>query len=154
MCRQIQAIHLHHPRRRHMDRLAKVVGILFIVGHIMTETHGFLYHFYPKSETIYLDLFWSSSFKLKLNVLWYFKTFFDDGLLVLILYSVARMVYERSIKLYMIAIIYMLYHIVDIFCFMYNYKQTWEIYWALLYASTAATLILIIPHREKMHSIK
>ena len=136
------------------DPLVKLVGVVFILGHLLSEVHGFLWDLYPEIETVKVDLFWSSKFHMQLQIQWYIKTLFDDFLYVLILFAFAKSVLERSVKLYMICIVFMIYHMADIFCFMYNYKQDRLIYWALGWCSTAATVILILPQENKMKMVK
>jgi len=141
-------------RWKRADPLIKLVGVVLIAGHILSEVHGFIWDIYPQIETIKMDLFWSRSFRMLLPVQWYIKTLFDDTLYILILYAFAKSVIERSVKLYMICIIFMLYHAADMICFMYNYKQDRLIYWALVWCSTASVLVLILPRESKLKCVK
>lgn len=138
-----------------MRKLTIIAAILLIAGHIMTELHGFAFRLWPEINSLKVDLFWSSTYHNKeVSVQWYIKMLLDDFLYVILLFVMAKIALEYSVKLYLICIIYMLYHVADILNFMYNYKQSWNNYLALLYFSTAATVILILPAREKMHLVK
>lgn len=138
-----------------MKKLTVISGLFLIVGHFMTELHAFLFKLFPQINTIKKDLFWSRDYhNTDVSIQWFLKMLLDDSLYVVILYLMARIALEFSVKLYLICIVYMLYHVADMINFMYNYKQDWNNYLALLYFSTFATLILIAPHNENMHIVK
>lgn len=133
-----------------MNRLIAILGFVLIGAHILTEVHGFIYDVFPKINEMNVDLFWSKDFKLKLNLHWYIKMLSDDLFVVICFYVMAKIAAQYSFKLFLICGIYMMYHVIDAFCFMYNYKQTTEIYYALVLCSSAATLILITPSKMKI----
>lgn len=131
------------------------IGVILIAIHFIAEAHGFIWDFWPQIDDVKLDLFWSSSFKMKLSLHWWLKDLGDDAFMIVVFYLMARIAYQYSIKLYFICLIYMLYHIADALCFMYNYKQDRAVYWALFYSSALAVLILIWPNEKiKMHSVQ
>lgn len=145
--------HLRHLRQIINMRLVTVVGILLIIAHVLTEVHGFAWDLWPEINAINLDLFWSSSFKLKISLHWWIKYLCDDFFIVICFFVMAKISYQYSVRIYMICLVYFLYHIADSICFMYNYKQDRTIYSILLYCSIASTLILISPEK-KMHLVK
>lgn len=116
--------------------------------------HGFIWDVYHDIEKIKLNLFWSKDCDVQLHAQTYIKTIFDDFLCVLIFYAFAKMSLERSMKVYMISVVWMLYHIADIFCFLWNYKQDRLIYLALTWCMVGTTIILILPKENKMKMVK
>jgi hypothetical protein len=132
-----------------MKQLVIILGIILIVGHLLTEVHGIIYDIYPKINTINLDLFWKKNFHFDLSLHWWIKDLCDSMLLIIVFFVMAKIAYQYSYTLFLISVIYMIYHVIDLCLFMYNYKQTKEIYWVLLAATIASTGLLIFHKRKK-----
>lgn len=138
-----------------MKKRYYTIVILLVVSHLLTELHTIIMWANPATSTMYVDnWFLKPGFVIDhLSILWYFKMIEDTLLLAAIIYAGAcqahTTTYESflqwqrySFRLYLIWIIYFLYHAFDFMMFMYNYKTTYWLYIAALSLSTAATLII------------
>jgi hypothetical protein len=134
--------------------MVKSFGLTMIFAFILSELHGFIRDFWPGIDNVKVDLFWSPWYKLQIHAQTYIKTILDDLQKAVIFYAFARVVIDRSIKLYFICCIYIYYELGEMICFMWDYKDNRLIYWLLTGCSTIATLILIFPHKQSMKSVK
>jgi hypothetical protein len=105
--------------------------------------------FFPEFGDQEYDLFISSDFKMQLPVKWYLKMQFDSFLVLLILFLWGSTAQYYSRRLFYTLTIWVLYHGVDIWMFMYNYKSTWWVYWSMLIFAMAIIIISVIPIKEK-----
>jgi len=126
------------------SRYASIV-ILLVVGHLLTESHTFIYWAWPESKDYYVDdWFLQTSFKAEqLSILWYSKMLEDSLVLMAILFAGACQAHSRnyatylewqrySMRLYVIWYIYFMYHVFDTVSFMYNYKTSYWMYIVVL----------------------
>lgn len=132
-----------------MKRKIIILAILLIAGHCTTE----FYHIIRWCDGEYinkeLDLFLSPHFKMKLNVVYYAKFMADDLLFCISFYVLAQIAYEYSIKIFWIAWVYFIYHVIDSFMFWWDYKTNYSLYYFLLAAVVVSTIILILPLKQK-----
>lgn len=137
-------------RRRYYTIVALLTG-----SHLLTELHTFMMWLNPKTETLYVDgWFLRRGFTVDhLSILWYFKMIEDGLLTASILFCGACQSYcsnyetylqwqRYSFRLYIIWIIYFLYHVFDLIMFMYNYKTSYGLYIVVLCFSTSAALFV------------
>lgn len=127
----------------HLGRTQEMVySILAVAMAICTEAHSFLAAKFPAlEEGVKMDLFWSPSFKMDIDVLWYINMIFEALFVITILFIGASGFFRSSKKLFYVFTILLLYKIIDFFSFCWNFKQTVGMYWVLL---LSATIILII----------
>jgi hypothetical protein len=131
------------------------IVLLLVIGHILTEAHTFIMWAYPDSVTHYVgDWFVKSDFRVdNLSILWYCKMVEDSFLLVVLLFSGACQSYTRnyktylewqrySMRLYVIWVIYFVYHCFDMCSFLYNYKTNYALYVVALGVSTSLSLLV------------
>lgn len=131
------------------------IVILLVLGHVLTESHTFIYWMWPKSKDYYVDQwFLKPSFKVdQISILWYSKMVEDSLLLVVLLFAGACQAFARnyktylewqrySLRLYIIWIIYFGYHVFDFCSFMYNYKTNYIAYMVVLGTCTIISLFV------------
>lgn len=131
------------------------IVVLLVASHLLTELHTFIMWASPKTIDTYVDnWFIKPGFTVShLSVLWYFKMMEDSLLVASILFSAACqsycMKYETylqwqrySFKLYIIWLIYFMYHLFDIIMFMYNYKTSYWLYAVMMCFSTSSALFV------------
>lgn len=140
-------------RWKNADPLVKLIGCSLMIGHILAELHGYMGDIWHDMNKIMVDWFWSPYFKMQLSIQWFVKTWFDDALYIFILYAFAKTVIDRSMKAYLIICMWMLYHLADMVCFMWDYKQSRYIYSALLWCCVFSTFFLILPKENKMKMV-
>lgn len=129
----------HH---RHQDIKKEVaIAVLLGIGVILTELHSFVLSIFPQTYDLKIDYFFSPTFKLNLRLLWYIKMNTDD-LLKLILFTILILTTKSKFLLH-IYCIYFVYFVIDSFLFLWNFKETYEIYWILLICSIVSVLFII-----------
>lgn len=131
------------------------IVILLVLGHVLTESHTFIYWIWPESKDYYVDdWFLKPSFKVdQISILWYSKMVEDSLLLVVLLFAGACQAYARnyktylewqrySLRLYIIWAIYSMYHLFDFCSFLYNYKTSYYMYATVLGLCTCTSLFI------------
>lgn len=147
-----------------MKKENRIYALCLIVVHLLSGGHSFLNRFWPKwinndcaeiRPCTCADFFWSPWYhNTNVSSQWALKMLFDDFLYVVVCLVAARIIVHESVKLYFIFLVWMLYHVADIILFMWDYKQSEIQQPIMLYAGIAATLILLVPYKEKMHIVK
>jgi hypothetical protein len=131
------------------------IVILLVLGHIFTELHTIIMWVNPKSVTYMVgDWFLKPMFSVPdLNILWYTKMVEDSFLLMVLLFAGACQSYTRnyktylewqrfSMRLYVVWLLYFLYHCFDMVSFLYNYKTSYISYVVALCLVTAIALFV------------
>jgi len=131
------------------------IVLLLVIGHILTEAHTFIMWAEPRSVSHYVEgWFLKPGFEVcELNILWWSKMIEDSLLLVVLLFAGACQAYTRnyktylewqrySIRLYVIWVVYFLYHCFDTISFLYNYKTSYVSYVIVLGLCSAIALFV------------
>lgn len=120
------------------------MSVSLIIGHVLTEAHSLVSLLFPESANMEVNWFWQK-IDFKINILWWIKLITDDLLWCIVFFVMALIAKQYSLRLYFIVSVYFFYHVIDLFLFMYNYKQTTLVYWGLLGATIISTIALIWP---------
>lgn len=121
------------------------MAALLVCGHLFTEVSAILVKIWPEVMSKKVNLFYTGGYEMEY---WWYIYFSSQDLLWVITYFVlARVSYQYSIKLFMIACVFALYHTIDGYMFWYNYKQSHWLYWALMASVILCILLLIIPFK-------
>lgn len=120
------------------------MSVSLIIGHVLTEAHSLVSLLFPESANMEVNWFWQK-IDFKINILWWIKLITDDLLWCIVFFVMALIAKQYSLRLYFIVSVYFFYHVIDLFLFMYNYKQTTLVYWGLLAATIISTIALIWP---------
>lgn len=136
-----------------MNRKVIILSVLLIIGHILTELHSFIFKVYPQTYSLEYDLFLSPSYKMKINFLWYIKMVFDNLLILIVFFVLAKIALSYSRGLFYVVVIYIFYHIADFLSFVWDYKSSHGIYWFLLACTTASVLTVIFYHYHKLKAV-
>lgn len=128
-------------------------SIILLLSAAATELHSTLAAIFPElKKGIKRDLFWSPTFKMEIDLLWYIKIIFDNLFLVTILFIAASVTYYVSKKMFYVFSIFLLYNIIDFFSFCWNFKQTEGMYWIFLIFVFIAILMVIFK-RNNMRAV-
>lgn len=136
------------------NRYICIVALLTI-GHLLSELHALIYWFWPASVDYYVDS-WFVTPPSKVNnitILWYSKMLEDSLILVAILFAGAAQAYTHNYKsymewrryssrLYVLWVLYFLFHCFDAVSFLYNYKTSRGVYAVVLLSFTASALFV------------
>lgn len=137
-----------------MRRLTIILALGLIVIHLLAEAHSFVWTFFPNINDEQLNLFLKPHFDLKISVHWYIKMLMDGFYDVCLIAIICALAKQLSYPLFLVSFFYLIYRITDLFLFMWNYKQTSEIYIALAAVSTAAAIIVLMTKYKKLHIVK
>lgn len=127
------------------------LSIVLFVSHFATEFHSFIF-----SENLLntnVDLFLCPSFKMELSVIWYIKMLSEIMQKIGILYVLGVVSGKVSKKVFNVSVVWMLYNVADFLSFIWNYKETSEMYWVLL-ASSLITVYFLIFTKDKQTNLK
>ncbi len=116
-------------------------------GNLVTELWGWLPERWTNQN---FDLFLRPEFHLNLSMAWYLKEMMDDLNSVIIFFVIGMIVKPFSYQLHAVATIFCVYHVVDAFMLIWDFKQTREIYWVSLMASIIAITFLFKDHKMKL----
>jgi hypothetical protein len=116
----------------------KWLATILVIGTILPELQGLLPD-YIRDKTV--SLFLKPGFHLQLALSWWIKMLFDDFNLIAIFFVLAKV--SRETKLFYPALILFLYHVVDAFMLVWDFKQSYSIYWVLLVSSIIPIFIML-----------
>lgn len=125
-------------RRPPTKEILIAISLMFSVA--LTELHAYVLSIFPKTMNMEVDYFLSPKFKMNLRLLWYLKMNTED-LLRLNMFVILILLAPSRFLLYIFCI-YFGYFLIDSFLFIWNFKESAEIYRWLLIASVLTILII------------
>lgn len=90
---------------------------------------------------------------MELSVIWYIKMLSEIIQKIGILYVLGVVGNKVSKKFFSVSVVWMCYNIADFLSFIWNYKETSEMYWALLVASLVSVYFIIFT-KDKHKNLK
>jgi hypothetical protein len=120
---------------------------MLIAANALTELWGWLPERWTEQN---FDIFLRPEFHLQVSLAWYLKELMDGLNEVVIFYVIGMLVKPLSHPMYAVATIFCVYHLIDSFMLIWDFKQTREIYWVSLMASLIAITFLFKEHKMKM----
>lgn len=137
-----------------MRRVTIIIGIVLIVGHILTEAHSILWQIKPEINYKMVNIFIDKS-EPAISVHWAIKIIMDSFLDVLLMAILSVLAFKYvSIPLGIICFGYTIYHTLDIYFFIYNNKKTPELYWACIALTAINTVIILLTKYRKLRIVK
>jgi len=97
-----------------------------------------------------IDIFLKPEFHLQVAAAWYVKELTDDLNIALIFFVMGMVVKQFSNQLHAVATIFCVYHLIDAFMLIWDFKQTREIYWVSSMARLIAITFLFKDHKMKL----
>jgi hypothetical protein len=137
--------------------------VCLLIGiHLLSESHSFIWTFFPKINDAMVEPWLKPNFHLidekgkiiKLSFHWVYKMLMDNFYDIVLLYMICRIAKQLSYPLFLAAFIFMIYRVVDLFLLAWNYKETAEIYIFLAIASVATAIIVLLTKYKKLHIVK
>jgi len=128
-----------------------LLSIVLFVSHLVTEFHSFI--FTDELVNTKVDLFLCPTYNMPISVIWYIKMLTETIQKIGILYVLGVVSNRISKKFFNISVVWMFYNIADFLSFIWNYKETSEIYWALLVASLISIYLLTFT-KDKQTNLK
>lgn len=139
-----------------MRRGITLLAIILIVGNLLPEIQGLLpdrirnepiNHWFIKPGFKLLD---ASGKQIDVTFSWWWKMLMDDMNLVLIFFAFALVAEDFNRTLFYIISIFVIYHIIDAFMLVWDFKQTNGVYWILIFSMIISILLLLRRHKMKM----
>lgn len=132
-----------------------IVSLLLVVGVVLGELSELLERAGMQSKNIYPFKFppaWAE--KDGINNLWWMKYNTDQALLCIVFIVLAMIAHMVSKRLFIIALIFLSYFIVDWYMLWYDFKQNHVTYWIMGVDIIAAVVVLIkVKDGSKIKSI-
>lgn len=129
---------------------------MLLVSTLLTELHSFAMSYYPKVLNMQVDFFLYKSFfnieVQKMSPIWYLKMLTENLLYLVLFFIVTQLEKGFSIKMFYIFSINFVYHSFDFVSFIWNYKSTYQLHWAVLGLITALQLLIIFVVANKNKS--
>lgn len=145
-------------RRRHLRRTPKMVMdciVLLIIGHTATFIAAITYRVWPQWSLEKGDWFLSPWFKMKMEHEWYLKLSGDYLLNIITYYLLAKIASKFSDSLFLIAVIFLGYHMIDLLMFYWDFNGGFYMYLDLLWTCVILIKYAVLPvSDEKMGRIK
>lgn len=145
-------------RRRRLSHTPKMVMdciVLLIIGHIATFIAAIVYKIWPQWSLEKSDWFLSPWFKMEMGHEWYLKLTGDYLLNVITYYLLAKIAAKFSESLFLIAVIFFGYHVIDLIMFYWDFNGGFYMYLDLLWTCIILIKYAVLPvSDEKMGRIK
>lgn len=123
-----------------MKRLIIIVCLIQIIGHAQTEIATVLHKTYKAYMNEKVNLF--INYDMQMERLWYIKMSGDDALFILVYIVLVLISYRYSMKLFLVSVLFLVYHLFDAFMFWYNFRTSYGIYWSMYAAVFLSSIIL------------
>lgn len=132
-----------------MKKFTLIIGIGLIVIHLLSEAHSVLYLLRPDIANQNANGWFVRAQTFYIAVEWWLKMYTDQLLLCMTYFMMAAIAYRYSVRLFLIIFLYALYHTLDTYLLLFNWKQGFAKYYVLLAFTIAATILLLIPEKKK-----
>jgi hypothetical protein len=132
-----------------MRRLVIVLCLLLIFGHVLTEVASVLTRIWPEAMNQKVNLFWRGGFDMELY--WYIKMSADDLLFTISFFVMSKIAYQYSFRLFLVCVVFFVYHLIDSLMFWYDFKTSHWFYWTMIVSVICTVMFLILPV-EKIRS--
>lgn len=101
--------------------------ILFLLGHLLTESWQVFYWISPQLSEKEIHPFFGSD--LGISPLWFVKHLSENLLWCIVFFVFCRI--TEGVRYY-ISFVFLLYHLIDFTLYLWNYKQSYGVYLNLL----------------------
>lgn len=112
------------------------------MGKFCTEIHSILRAVYPRIYKIELNLFYIKRPE-PVDLQWCFKMIGEDINNIIVPFAFAMYTKDKSLLFYLISCFFILYNVMDLVLFMYNFNSNPIVYWVLIFISFLAVILLI-----------
>lgn len=136
-----------------MKRSLYIGVVVLLISHCLTEAYMLVWLIWPSTANTKLNLFISQDNTPNMSVLWYLKDLSDGVLWAVTYFFFAFVALMTSRKLFIILCILTLYHCLDGFMYMYNYKSSRWLYLALLSLNVAGIIVVMLPIKDRARII-
>lgn len=140
------------------QRFIYFIALWLFVIHLQLEAGTWINLWLGEGGELYIRPFLDKNFNFygqnKIALSWWVKAVSDDWFFIFTYALMAKIAFRYSEKLYLICIVFLLYHVFDHFMLWYNYKTTWWLYIVELIADAVAIFILLRVKDKKQAIVK
>lgn len=142
-----------------------LLAIMMVVAHLLTELHSVIFHFWPTTQKYYLGHIFINRdvYVPQLSVLWFIKMLTDTLLSALLCftgaiqslflnYSEYLQWMRYSLRLFLIWSVYVIYHFIDLFLLVYDYRSDYKLYWCIGIINALVVILICLPFRHDRSS--
>lgn len=143
-----------------MKRKLIWVAIVLIFSHLLLELSWIIEKLKPELTTVYIKPVVSSNFhpewyvKGGMNYLWWVKYNCDDIVWCITFATMARIAYSFSFRLFMIVVMFLIYHVADFIMLWWDFKSSHWMYIVLNIIIVISVIMIIWPVKNKSAIIK
>lgn len=139
-------------------RLVTLSALLF-TAHLLLESAELAQRFWPQLGAVYVQPFLKPGYvwphdPAGIPLLWWIKYNTDYLLLVIVFSVLAKVAYWYNYRLFLVAAVFLFYHLLDYFMLWWDYNQTHSVYWVSLLLIIFAILVIVKPVKNKPAIIK
>jgi len=120
---------------RSLPVILKKVIILLIIGHFLLEVSSILTELFPKWSRKEVSLFVRPGFSAPMPVNWWIKYLSDDVFNVITYYCLTTIAKHVGNILFLICVIFLSYHIIDLLMYFWDFKTSHYFYFDLFYTA-------------------
>lgn len=113
--------------------------LILVFSHLLTEASAICYEIWPQWSDRKIDPFLSPWYSNPMKIKWHIKFVCDDLCWIGTFYAFAKVAKQYSNFLFLTAIIFFCYHIMEVVMYFWNYKTSHYLYWDFL---TTALLMI------------
>jgi hypothetical protein len=120
---------------RSLPVLLKRVILLLIGAHFICEVSSIITEIWPVQSRREINWFISPQFEAKMPMNWWLKYLSDDVFNVVIFYCLGMIAKHVSNVLFLVCVVFLSYHIIDLIMYLWNFKTGHYFYFDLLYTA-------------------
>ena len=123
--------------------------IILLASHFLTEMASICYAIWPKWSNQLVDPFISPWYSYRFELKWHIHYVCGDLCWVGTFYAFAKIAKQYSTYMFITAVIFFCYHVIEIIMYFWNYKTSHYVYWDLLFTSCALIKGMFKPYKPE-----
>lgn len=129
--------------------MIKRVCFLLALVCVISEVHSVVYKMYPESATMNVSSWFISPPPFEVSVLWWLKGLEDTLKWCIVYFSLAQVAKNYSTKLFYVACLLVLKSMFSMVMFLYNYSQSYGLYWVSVGFFIGVVITMFSPIKDK-----
>lgn len=130
-------------------RMRTWIGVALIVSTLITEAHSFFAKVYPKEAWIDTRTWFKKPPNFTVTLQWFIKYMADNVQLCTLYLIIFALGFRYDKRVCWMAAVNFLYFAFDYYMFLYDYKLSYNAYYALLIVNISTCIFILIPENKK-----
>lgn len=127
------------------------IALILIAAHLVGLIPSVLGAKVPALVDLRISPFWAS--EEEMPILWFMKYLIDQVFVVLLMFSLSRLSYLISIRLYRLCLMLFFYQVFDLCMLLYDFKRSYSSYWVILGIIVSISAFILYPEKRKPKAI-